>query len=184
LELYERTLLQLQQSGLEGEHLAITKNAIALVLFHSLKSTVNADKTFQLFEESLKLYEKLVGNKEKEIATVANHVGRVHFLSGNYLQALIAYERALKIRRRLYKRYSIDLAVTICNLGQTCHQLGKLDEAMTLPKVIIPILQSLCIETCQVTDEERQPTTTILHSNQPKDRMMKAASKNGVVLRL
>jgi tetratricopeptide (TPR) repeat protein len=141
-------------------HVASVKNSLAVVLFRKEASSTQLSqqqtltkmsdmltetkrRAISLLNESLTLYKDFCNsstdstttttsesNTCNRTATVYNNLGRVYYLTGDYQQALSYFESALKIRRKIYNTSSIDLAVTICNLGQTYHQLEQLDEAM------------------------------------------------------
>jgi tetratricopeptide (TPR) repeat protein len=126
---YQESLQLKDLARLSDDYEASAKNAIAVNLFHS--STIsNLSHVITLFQESLSIFTRM--KMKKEVGTVLNNIGRVFYLSGNYEKANEAYSLSLAVRRKLYKPTSVDLAVTICNLAQTLHQVGKLDEAITL----------------------------------------------------
>lgn len=132
---YENSLRRLLESDPnDAPFVALIKNAMAVVVFHCSKSQeMNAVfDPLLLFHESLEIYQSLDGAWEKEIATVMNNIGRYHYLRREYSKSLPYFVNALKIRRYLSDCSKIDLAVTVCNLGQTYHQLGDLPNALNL----------------------------------------------------
>jgi len=108
-------------------YLAATKNSIAVLLFHNNFS--ESDAALELFEWSLSVYQAHFG-ETREVATIMNNIGRVHYLKGDYDRALAVYEEALSIRRKVLGESSIDVAAAVCNTGQTYHQRGDLDMAL------------------------------------------------------
>jgi tetratricopeptide (TPR) repeat protein len=107
---------------------AAANNAVAVLLFH--KSPSEADNSLKLLQESLVVYRSHFGSDSREVATLLNNIGRVHYLKEEYSQALEAYEEALAIRRKVLGKDSIDVAATICNTGQAYHQRGDFHRAM------------------------------------------------------
>lgn len=133
---------------------ASTRNSIAVAILAASSSsnkkgmmTSNATKVMlttkvlPLFHESLRLYESLLKdssdqracNALREIATVLNNTGRSYYANGQLDRAVATFERALKARRLPESQCNqMDLIVTICNLGQVYHQIGRLDDARIL----------------------------------------------------
>ena len=66
----------------------------------------------------------------REVATTMNNVGRIHYMLGDHAAALSMYIAAYKIRNQLFSGSvnQLDLAASAFNLGQTYHQLGRLDD--------------------------------------------------------
>lgn len=119
-------------------HVAAANVARAVLLFHN--NLEDLDTALELFDSSLSIYRKEYG-ESKEVATILNNIGRVHYLKGRYENALVVYEEALQIRRQSLGRSSIDVAATVCNTGQTHHQKGNLDQAMEFYKEFLELAQ-------------------------------------------
>lgn len=115
------------------------RNGIAVLVFYSATPNTCA---LELFQESLVEYESLFGRESREVATILNNIGRVHYADGNYQGALCVYEEALAIRRKLLNGNSIDVAATICSTGQTLHHLGKLDSAIMVYQEFLALADS------------------------------------------
>ena len=126
---YETALFLIHSLGLDEMDEAIFNNCIGVLLFHD-ESSENCDECLAFFEKTLKVYTKYLSADSPRLATVLNNIGRVHYLNGDYQDAITVYENALSIRRNKFGSNSIDVAATTCNTGQTYHQLGEFDKAM------------------------------------------------------
>lgn len=126
---FHKTLCLATENSLDRTFSAAARNATALLGFYS--DALNED-VLNMFRESLRDYEEVVGKESKEVATVLNNMGRVYYADGNCKDALDVYQNALSIRRRLLSYDSIDVAGTICSTGLTFHHLGELDSAKGL----------------------------------------------------
>jgi tetratricopeptide (TPR) repeat protein len=187
IKFYEVAEHYASNGKLRYEHLASVKNSLAVVMFRKEASatqlsqqqtlpkmndmlTESKQKAISLLNESLNLYKdcctssdcnehgiSVASNTYNRTATVYNNLGRVYYLTGDYRQALSFFESALKIRRKSSNTSSIDLAVTICNLGQTHHQLDQLDEAMEFFNEFLSIAHGAVI------DDNTTETTTVQH---------------------
>lgn len=131
---YNRALHHAKSSTNRGTHsmldLAATLNCLGVLHFHM--PTADAGRALDLFYASLSIYRGVAGIdfESKEIATVLNNIGRVHYMTGKYTEAFEFYSESLAMRRRILGEDQLDCAATICNAGQTLHQQGKLNKAM------------------------------------------------------
>lgn len=109
-------------------------NCIGVVLFHM--NECNYEKCKNFFLQSLNIRRILLGCGSEvddvHVATTLNNLGRVHFASGAYPQALQYYKQSLSMRRRLLGPNHIDVSVSAFNTGQTYHKLSQLQEAIAL----------------------------------------------------
>lgn len=80
---------------------------------------------------------------EAAIATTLNNIGRVHYMNGEFEEAMKVYQEALYIRRLVLGDNSLDVAATIYNTGQTYHQLGELDEALMFYREFLRIASAI-----------------------------------------
>jgi tetratricopeptide (TPR) repeat protein len=103
---YQKALAQVQQAKLGSYHEAVANNCLAVLLFHN---NVDSVKALELFQQTLSEYRKHLGNESREVATVLNNIGRVHYLNSNYDQALQVYEEGLVIRRKILGPESIGM---------------------------------------------------------------------------
>jgi tetratricopeptide (TPR) repeat protein len=124
---YKKALSVCRKFQLGDFHIAAVNVACGVLLFHN--NLTDLDQALENFTGALPMYRTRYG-ESKEVATVLNNMGRVHYLMGNYDRALVAYESALAIRRKVLGKNSIDVAATVCNTGQTHHQKGNMDQAM------------------------------------------------------
>ena len=141
---YSKALEMARSSALllESHHMlgvAAILNSLGVLYFHI--PSVEASKALDIFFESLSIYRAVLGfdAETKEIATLLNNIGRVHYMSKNHQEAIKYYSESLAIRRRLFGNDHLDVAATICNAGQAKHQMRQLDEAMVLYKEFLVI---------------------------------------------
>lgn len=114
----------------ELDHIAVGAclNCMAVVYFHHRPEL--ADEAMELLKQSLAIYRETLGDVSKEVATVLNNIGRIHYLRSEYKDALAVYSESLTIRVQVLGEASVDVAATVYNSGQCYHQLGQLDNAM------------------------------------------------------
>jgi tetratricopeptide (TPR) repeat protein len=126
---YQKALQLANEINLPPEHAAATYNCTAVLIFHDnpFESSATA---MSLFQKSLAVYEDVYGKESKEVATVLNNIGRLHYRNADFEQALTVYTRALAIRRQQFGCDSIDVAATVCNVAQTYHQCAKFEQAV------------------------------------------------------
>eukprot|EP00957_Ditylum_brightwellii_P146691 11166325-Ditylum_brightwellii.AAC.1 len=75
--------------------MASTLNCIGVLYFHMPKA--ETVKAMELYLESLAICRAILGDKHCNIATTLNSIGRVHYMNGNYDDALVTYVEALCI---------------------------------------------------------------------------------------
>ncbi|KAL3918258.1 MAG: hypothetical protein SGILL_004320 [Bacillariaceae sp.] len=112
--------------------LAACMNCLGVIHFHHEPN--KAETAMHLLKQSLALYQQVFSGPSKEVATVLNNIGRVHFLLSQYHQALAVYHEALFIRVQVLEPNSVDVAATLYNTGQSFHQIGQLDNALQFYK--------------------------------------------------
>jgi tetratricopeptide (TPR) repeat protein len=125
---YQRAFTLAIHASLDKITTAACFNALGVLHFH--KHAGDARKAMLLFKQSLAIYREKLGSTSKEVGTVLNNIGRIHYLWSEYEKALKIYGEALKIRIEVLGEASIDVAATMYNTGQSYHQLGQLDLAM------------------------------------------------------
>ncbi|KAL9189798.1 hypothetical protein ACHAXT_009473 [Thalassiosira profunda] len=128
-------VLAVARHGRRHPAVASALNCVGVALFHGANGTKSqAKETLALNSllESLSLRKELLGPDHNDVATTLNNVGRVHFDSGEYKQALQYYRESLQIRRKLLGGEHLDVAAAAFNAGQACQRLGKLDKALAL----------------------------------------------------
>jgi hypothetical protein len=87
-------------------------------------------KAMPRFEAALNIQRGLIPSAtvvQTAIATTLNSIGRAHSMNGEYGKAMAVYEYAPFIRIAFLGGDSLEVAATIYNQGETCHQLGELD---------------------------------------------------------
>jgi tetratricopeptide (TPR) repeat protein len=143
---YQRALSMAIQHKLHDTDLAASLNCVGVLLFlRQSKEQEDTEKAMEMLQRSLAIYRTSKVTDCREIATVLNNIGRVHYLWSEYEEALSVYEEALQIRRQLLGSDSIDVAATIYNTGQTYHQLGRLDEAMPFYEDFLNLIARSCL---------------------------------------
>lgn len=109
-------------------HIAATLNCLGVLHFHMPKS--DTTRSLDCLLRALSLFRIVNGTPVRTVATMLNNIGRVHYIDGNFDAALLAYNEALRLRRRLLGDDHLDVAATIFNLGQTYHHQGNLVTAL------------------------------------------------------
>lgn len=137
------TALQLcnQFHGKHSVAKARTLNCLAVLLYHG--SIENSERAKQCFEEALEIQAEVLVLGEGssfEKATTLNNLGRVHVQREDFQTALDLYEKALEIRLKLGEDH-IDYAATAFNAGQSLHQLGEFDRALTLYQTFLRVAE-------------------------------------------
>jgi tetratricopeptide (TPR) repeat protein len=74
-------------------------NCLGVLYYHL--STDKSDSAKSCFEEALRIQDQVLGEDSLESATTHNNVGRVLVQKEEFTAALVHYEKALKIRKRL-----------------------------------------------------------------------------------
>jgi tetratricopeptide (TPR) repeat protein len=87
------------------------------------------EEALQKYSESLKIKEKMKGDNTIECASTINNKGLVYFNLGNYQQALLEYEKCLKIQS-MKGTDSIDYNLTLINKGTVFLNQGKYVQAL------------------------------------------------------
>ena len=87
----------------------------------------------------------IVSERYVSEATILNNIGRVHYIRGNYKQAIHVYEQSLKVRRNGLMSSSsndcLDVAATLFNIGTTYGKLFNYQYAIKYLKEYIDIVQ-------------------------------------------
>ena len=141
--------------GLQTSLMAGSLNSLGVLYFHHCSgSSIDLDKADDLFEESLSIYKSYAITSSssslspsklfhKEIATVTNNVGRMHYLRGEYEEAKDCYEEALRLRKAVLGSLSMDYAAICYNVGQAYHQLNDLRKAMEYYNQFLSTVETL-----------------------------------------
>ena len=150
IEYCHQALSLILEVGMGGSSLAAALNCLGVLIFRSQESD-KADLSLELFQQSLKTYKSMLSSESSSdngsvlsaIATVLNNIGRVHYRSNDYHQALPHYEESLQLRQQVLGFDSIDTAATSFNMGQALQKSGDLDGAMRCYMEFVRILRSL-----------------------------------------
>ena len=126
---FEKALELAEEARLGFPYTAVARNAFAVTVFYS---TPTSGKALTSLQKSLTEYKCIFGNTSREVASVLNNIGRVHFSNGCFNDAVLCYKESLAIRREILCKDSIDVAATICSAGQALHRLGELSQALSL----------------------------------------------------
>lgn len=110
--------------------IAATLNCLGVIYYHLPKPETG--KSMDLFIESLAIQRSVycIDAETKEIATILNNIGNIHFMKGELDQAFEQYQQSMSMRRRLLGDNHIDVAAIIYNVAQAYHQRGDIVEAM------------------------------------------------------
>ncbi len=80
--------------------------------------------------ESLRIRKIMYGGENHpDVATTYNNMGRLHVMKDEFKDAIICYDKALKIRASTLGKESLDYAATAFNAGQSYHHLHELEKA-------------------------------------------------------
>lgn len=85
------------------------------------------DKALVLFKSALNTFEG-TGGKPEDIGDIFIEIGYIHWLKGEYEQALDYYQRSLSIMKDSDDQYGI--ATALNNIGNVHHKRGELDKAL------------------------------------------------------
>lgn len=122
--------------------LAATLNCLGVIYFHLNKS--DTSRAMENFIKALNIRMHIITKEDKEVATILNNIGRVHYMKGEYDLALARYLEALRIRRSLLGKDHLDVAATMYNAGQTFYHQGDLDKALIyyqeFKRIVVPKL--------------------------------------------
>jgi len=129
--MYWKALSLARSENLDPHHVATSKNAAAVLLYHRQEEETSRSEALYnhamcLFQESFAALVAEYGLESRQVATVLNNMGRLHFENAEFVQALDAYEKALRIRRHSLDSDSVDITATVCNVGQAWHRVGDL----------------------------------------------------------
>ncbi len=133
---YERSL----QSGLacakwithyqlETEQAAWLLNQMAIYLYRAKADYTIAEP---LYERSLRIYEKVLGEDDPNVATSLNNLAVLYHVQGKYEQAEPLYERSLAIDEKALGKDHPDLAIDLNNLASLYQAQGKYEQAEPL----------------------------------------------------
>jgi tetratricopeptide (TPR) repeat protein len=131
-------------------HGAAVNNAMAILrLLDPTISVTSYDDEIEediptILQNCYNAYVKQFGAYSKEAATIQNNLARSLFMAGKFEEALQSFEPCLQIRSSLLGFPSMDVAVTICNIGQTYHRLGQLDQALEHYSMFVHLCQKNC----------------------------------------
>ena len=99
---------------------SVTLNCMGVVCFHLPKPDIV--RAMDYFSKALKLRRECFEEEDKDVATILNNIGRVHYIKREYDMALVKYLESLHLRRRILGTDHLDVAATVFNAGQTFHQ--------------------------------------------------------------
>jgi len=123
-------------------NMAAAFNCLGVLHFHLPQS--ETEKAITYCRTSLQTYRSVIGKNvhSKEIATVINNIGRIHFLRGEHSQALSVYREAFSMRQRLFGSNNMDTAATAFNLAQTSHALQDHETALAFYRDFLAAAQN------------------------------------------
>ena len=121
-----------EKTGGKGRetHAMKTMKAYILRLMGNLNlAKGNLVKTEECYNESLKIYEGISGEKNAEVATAYNKLGTLQFHLGNLKKAEDLYVNSMRIRLNLFGDQHIEMAGSYNNLAQLNFHMGCYAEA-------------------------------------------------------
>jgi signal transduction histidine kinase len=100
------------------------------------------DKTLFFLIEALKYFEQ--SGAEKEFASCCEKIGQVYSVTGNLTEAIIYYNKALSINKKL--DFLPDIADNYVNIGSAYVKMDSIDKGLSYFLISYMILDSLKIE--------------------------------------
>ena len=133
-------------------HLAASLNCVGvLILNEGILSKPRGDEVLTNFHHSIHLLMSYRKKEEEEeeshvsVATVLNNIGRIHFLTSDYLEASVIFEQCLKLRRKQCNKFqAIGLGTVLCNLGLTYYELNRFDDSLSCYNEVLRIIKMSC----------------------------------------
>lgn len=115
-------------------------------------SSSDRARTIHVLVQCYAIYCHHFGINSKESATILNNIGRACFIYEQYTMAIQYFQQCYDLRIQLfgpiydemkheyYNNVPIDIAVSICNMGQTYHRLGEYDLALEKYHMFLQVL--------------------------------------------
>ena len=120
-------------------HLDIAQSYNSLgILYINMKER---EKAIHALLASLKICEKLLGEKHYQIAVVCQNLGTVYRGIGQYNESISCLERALVIREMLFGKEQAVTMLTMKEMGLVYWDMGKKEKARELLTRVLPILE-------------------------------------------
>lgn len=113
--------------GHQSLQVAACMNCIGVL--HYIMPKGDSDTALEALQTSIQIRITNLGEDHIDVGTTWNNVGRIFFQQANYEEAMDAYRKSLRIRRR-EQGNSVDVAATIFNIGQVYHQQGEKERAL------------------------------------------------------
>lgn len=115
--------------GNESLQAAACLNCIGVIKY--IMPSGESEEALDALDTCLRLRKCTLGENHLDVGTAWNNIGRVKFQRGDYTDAMVAYQHALRIRQAILGE-SIEVAATIFNMAQAHHQLAEISEALSL----------------------------------------------------
>jgi tetratricopeptide (TPR) repeat protein len=114
--------LEVYESGLLLNQLAVYLDEVK----------ANYSQALPLYERSLAIWEKVLGEHHPLVATSLNNLAGLYRNQGKYEQALPLYERSLAIWEKVLGEHHPDVAQSLNNLAALYSNQGKYEQALPL----------------------------------------------------
>jgi tetratricopeptide (TPR) repeat protein len=141
LQRYEDALKLVVQLNESNVLVALTLNCVAVLSFHA-EVDDQGSKALELLQQSLDILRSQKISCDREVATVANNIGRVYFLRSEFSLARTFYNEALTLRLKVLGKQSMDVAATCYNAGQTLQRLGEAHLALGFYKRFLRVAET------------------------------------------
>ncbi|MEE8526824.1 MAG: tetratricopeptide repeat protein, partial [Thermoanaerobaculia bacterium] len=113
----------LRREAVDNLRLAQLLNEMALLLL----DRGDLENAAAIFEESVAMKKRLVGDREVSVSIALTNLGKVREMLGRYQEAEAAYRESLRIKQALYGEGAEELAILENNLAVLLTDLGQLE---------------------------------------------------------
>ena len=121
----------------------VTKADLYWCLGNSYAVLLQRDRAIKVFNESLKLKEKLVGADDSSLVKLLDTIAGLHCLQGRPIDAFPLLERALAISENKFGTESAEAAAALASLGNTRAQAGQFELALACLKRSLQIREKI-----------------------------------------
>lgn len=138
--MYLEHALRIDEQQPEKNELMIAEDLSLLALLFHIKGMYTEARP--LFERTLAIQQRLLGDEHPETATAHNNLGYFLFVQGDYATAAFHLNRGLKIRRRTLKRNDSDIARSLRNVGYMLFSRGYYASAQRYSRAALAIFEA------------------------------------------
>jgi len=140
LKLYQTALeISRNEIGIQysDAHIACSLNCIGVVRLQMFQDTEECIETLAMLTDALAIYKGL--EDIHGTTTVMNNRGRIMVVMDRLEEALEIYKDVYRMRKANSCCNNLDVAATLFNIGETCHLLGNIDDALKMYLEFLPV---------------------------------------------